>query len=536
MLEQWSVFVNAGIPVTWLCTHEEARAEAALAATAARMQMSRDGVTNQGNLAIWSLTSGEQSQPGWEQAQGWPVDHPLPTDWSPDVRLAASPHGALLQAITWCEEHKGSPMVMIIRDAHTFTKSPQWRRAVKDGTRRLRSTQGRLVLLSHLSEVPVDMRNDVPLLLPGLPSHDALLRQCGDTLVGLDVEANVEACADALRGLGLREAKDAMLVDFVSHDGVDAKRLADFKAQELTKVPGITFRGRVESIDEVGGLEVLIEDLTDFQGALTRAAEDFGCDRPKGYMVCGVPGCGKSLFGRAASNLLGLPLVEFSPSECEGGLVGETGDKVRVVLRTIDSVSPCVVLIDEGEKGFGSGGERDSGSKETLRGEFLKWSQGRESRVFVVMTCNDAGKLPPEMKRLGRWDDTYFVDLPHEAERAAIIKVHLKKRRREFEQEAIDKLAVLSKDFSGAELEVGISRAIRRCFKEGQRELVAADVLAQYERITPQSRGEQIKSLRKWAKEVNATLASKPAPRSQAPKKGRKGAGSEPGKPTRLVN
>jgi hypothetical protein len=559
MLQEWSVYVNAGVPVTWLSTHEEARAEAALASVTRSMKIrvlrtvGDDGETQErivgadtptpdggtvevrkGHCAIWSLTSGERAGPGWEQPQGWPVDRPLPGDWASDGRLAASPHGALLQAIEWCETHRNTPVVMIVRDAHGFTQSPQWRRAVKDSTRRLRATQARMVLLSYQSELPPDMTQDVPVLLPGLPTREALELQCRDTLAGLDVDAGPEACADALRGLGLREAKDAMLIDYSRNLDVDPKRLADHKTSELAKVGGVAFKGQAEGIDEVGGMEVMVEDLADFQGSLTQAALDFGCDPPKGFMVVGVAGGGKSLFGRAASNALGLPLVELSPSECEDSHVGGTGNRIRAALRTVDAVSPCVVLIDEGEKAFGSGGEKDSGSKETLRLEFLRWAQNRRGRVMVIMTCNDASKLPPEMKRKGRWDETYFVDIPHPVERHAIIKVHLKKRGRMFENGNLDSLVEASEGFTGAEIESGIAKAIRRCFKEGQRDLNPEDVLTQFESTTPQSQGAQIKAMRQQAKEVNAKLASRPAPRSRT-RKGRKGTGTEPGKPTRLV-
>jgi hypothetical protein len=520
MLSQWSVYVNAGIPVCWLSTHEEARAEAALAATAQRMP-------GEPVCAVWSLTSAQNGTPGWEPPAGWPT--PLPEDWCPDARIAASPHAALLHMATWCEQHDGRTAVCVVRDAHTFCESPQWRRAVKDLTRRLRATQGRLVLLSYRAELPPDMRSDVPLLTPGLPCYESLLRQCRDTLAGLDCEADAARCADALRGLGLREAKDSMLCDYVEHSSVDSERLSAFKARELSKVSGIKYVGEVESISDVGGLEVLREDLADYQGSLTREADDFGCDPPKGFMLSGVPGAGKSLFGRAAANALGLPLVELSPSECEGGLVGETGSRFRTALRTIDAISPCVVLIDEGEKAFGSGGERDSGSKETLRLEFLRWAQNRRGRVFVIMTCNDPSKLPAEMKRKGRWDESYFVDLPHAEERRAIILVHLRKRRRQLPESALEGLVAASEGFTGAEIESGVAKAVRRCYREQQRDLTAADVLSQFESTTPQSAGEQIKALRQWAKEQQARLASRPAPRSHDTK------AKEPARPRKLI-
>lgn len=521
MLTQWSVYVNAGIPVCWLSTHEEARAEAALAATAQRMP-------GEPVCAVWSLTSGQNGTPGWEPPAGWPT--PLPEDWCPDARIAASPHAALLHMAAWCEQHEGRSAVCVVRDAHTFCESPPWRRAVKDLTRRLRATQGRLVLLSYRAELPPDMRSDVPLLTPGLPCRASLLRQCRDTLAGLDCEADSDRCADALRGLGLREAKDAMLCDYVEHSSVDSERLSAFKARELSKVAGIKYVGEVESLADVGGLEVLREDLSQYRGSLTQAAIDFGCDPPKGFLLVGVPGCGKTLFGRATAHALGLPLVELSPSSCEGGLVGETAHRITTALATIDAVAPCVVLIDEGEKAFGAGGERDSGSKQTLRGEFLKWADRRSGgRVMLIMTCNNAGLLPPELKRKGRFDETYYVDLPHGTERRAICEVHLRKRRRQLSDSDLQSLVEASEGYTGAEIESCIAKALRVCYSEGERELTAADVLAQINATVPQSLGEQVKLVQQWAKQEGAKPASRPAPRSHDTSK------REPAKPRKLI-
>lgn len=520
MLDNWIVLANAGIPVTWLVTHEEARAEAAIAATATA-NPSADG--SKGLAAIWSLTSGEGGNPGWQLPAGWKGDD-LPKGFRPpNPQDEASEHRALLHAIEWCEEHKGVSMCIIYRDAHVHLRSDFWRRAVKDATRRLRGTRGRLVLVSCESTLPADIKADVPTIEPGLPDRALLRRIVQDSFSAIhnandavDLD-DVEACADAIRGLGAREAKDAILIDLARSErgSVNAERLAAHKAKELTKVDGVTFHGEVESIADVGGLDVMIEQAQDFKGAFCEDARDFGCDPPKGFQVVGVPGCGKSLFSRACANLLSLPLVAFDPSACEGSLVGETYSKVMAGLRVVDAVSPCVLWIDEGEKAFGGGGEMDSGSKDSLRRAFLGWLQDRKSDVFVVMTANDVSKLPAELKRLGRWDTVFFVDLPTTREREAIIKVHLKKRKRTLPADAVSSVALATNKFTGAEIETAIVRAVRRCYSQGKRDLLVSDIEDQAKLITPQSTSQQVKALRAWARETGALFASTPEPKTK---------------------
>lgn len=518
MLDSWIVLANAGIPVSWLVTHEEARAESAVAATA-HANPSADGT--KGMCVIWSLTSAEHGKPGWQLPAGWKGDD-IPQGFRPqNPGDEAKEHRALLHALEWIEDHKGTSICMIYRDAHTHLGSDFFRRAVKDATRRLRGTRGRLVLLSCESQLPADLKADVPIIEPGLPDRELLRRLVGDSFAAIH-QANgavklddVEACADALRGLGAREAKDAILIDLARSErsSVSAERLAAHKAKELAKLDGVKFMPKAESMADVGGMDVLRAAAEDYRDAFSQEARDYGCDAPKGIMLVGVPGCGKSLSCRAISSAVGLPLVMLDPSACEGSLVGETYSKITAALRVVDALSPCVLAIDEIEKALGSGGELDSGSKDQLRRALLIWLQDRTSEVLVLATANDVSALPPELKRLGRWDYSFFVDLPTPAERNEILRVHLRKRKRKLTDDEVASLATESKGFTGAELEVAISRAVRRCFKQGRRELTAKDVSDQLKLITPQSNGQQVKALQSWARETGALLASTPEPR-----------------------
>jgi hypothetical protein len=518
MLDNWIVLANAGIPVSWLVTHEEARAESAIAATA-HANPSADGTA--GMCVIWSLTSGDGGNPGWQLPAGWKGEDIPQGLRPPQPSDEAKEHRSLLHALDWIEDNKGASVCMIYRDAHTHLRSDFFRRAIKDATRRLRGTRGRLVLLSCESHLPDDIKADVPIIEPGLPDRELLRRLVRDSFhaihsansaVKLD---DVEACADALRGLGAREAKDAILIDLARSErgSVSAERLAAHKAKELAKVDGVQFVSKAESMSDVGGLDVLQATAEDYRDAFSQEARDFGCDAPKGIMLVGVPGCGKSLSCRAISSAVGLPLVMLDPSACEGSLVGETYSKIMAALRVVDALAPCVLAIDEIEKALGSGGEMDSGSKDQLRRALLIWLQDRTSEVLVLATANDVSALPPELKRLGRWDYSFFVDLPTPTERAAILRVHLRKRKRTLTDDEVADLAAKSKGYTGAELEVAVSRAVRRCFKQDRRELTAKDVADQLKLITPQSNTPQIEALKTWANETGALLASTKEPK-----------------------
>jgi hypothetical protein len=508
MLQRIKLLIGARVPVAWLVSHEEARVEANLA----RLAMGMKYQDTPGQCAVWSLTGNDEGGPGWCQPDDWKGEE-LPADFAPDPMLAASEHGALLQAIRYAQGNAFAPTILIVRDAHTFTGSDPWRRAVRDAARRLRDTLTTLVLVSCESELPRDIRADVTLVRPGLPDRVVLRKQSESTLsrLGIGGEVDAQQCADALRGLGVREASDAMMLDYTEHKGIDPVRLSRIKAEELARVPGISFEGEVEDIGNVGGLENLKAALEDFADGFSGEAEAFGLDQPKGFLLVGVPGCGKTLTSRAAASVLGLPLIALDPSACEGSLVGETAERVRTALETVDALSPCVLRVDEIEKALGAGGELDGGSKETLRRALLIWLEDRKSQVFVVATANNVTMLPPEMKRVGRWDATFSVDLPHDGERDAIVRVHLARRKRTLADEEIATLVQKSKDMTGAEIVACIKRGLRHAFRDGRREMTAADVGNAMDAMVPQSNGDQIKALRAWATQNAMPASAAPA-------------------------
>jgi SpoVK/Ycf46/Vps4 family AAA+-type ATPase len=502
MLAKVRTMVSARVPVIWLLTTEEQRAESGLAGLASGMAYNGRKCF----FAIWSLTGGKDSKPGWCQADGW-TGEPIPENFSPNVQMEVQAHGALLQARDFAQANKTQPFIMVIRDAHAFMKNDAWRRAVKDLSRQLRETLATLVLLSVNEEIAPDLRRDVAIVRPGLPSIEVLTGAVSRTLASLGSSVDPRPCAMALRGLGIKQANDLINLDYVEHGGeVDPERLSRLKAEELASVHGVSFEGESHQLGGVGGLEFYKAWLRKRRHAFSHEARDNGIDQPKGCVFVGVPGGGKTMVARATAGELKQPLIVLNLSECEGGIVGETATRMAEALRTVDALAPCTVLIDEIEKALGSGGEHDGGSKRTLVRLLLIWLQERTSQVFTCITSNDISGLPPELTRRGRIDEIWFVDLPSRADREQIVRIHLAKRNRSLDDATVAALAERTRGMTGSEIEESVKEGIlsaweRRC-EGGDGTLTVDDVSTAAKEIVPMSvtYGSKLDALRQWAK------------------------------------
>jgi hypothetical protein len=502
MLARVRTMISARVPAIWLLTTEEQRAESGLASLAMGMEYSGRKCF----FAIWSLTGGKDSKPGWCKADGW-TGAPIPDDFSKNPQMEMVPHGALLQARDYAIENRTQPFIMVVRDAHTLMKNDSWRRAVKDLSRQLRDTLATLVLLSVNEEIAPDLRREVAIVRPGLPSIEVLTTNVKKTLSKLGSEINPRPYAMALRGLGIKQANDLLTLDYVENNGnIDPERLSRLKAQELASVHGVHFEGESHQLGGVGGLAHYKAWLRKRRYAFLPEARDNGIDEPRGCVFVGVPGGGKTLTARATAGELKQPLIVLNLSECEGGIVGETATRMAEALSTVDALAPCTVLIDEIEKALGSGGEHDGGSKRTLVRLLLIWLQERQSQVFTCITSNDISGLPPELTRKGRIDEIWFVDLPNQADREAIIRIHLAKRNRTLDDSTIAEIAKKLKGFTGSEIEETIKESIlsawaRQC-ENGDGTLSNADVLVAANDIVPMAvtYSDKLSAIRAWAK------------------------------------
>ena len=261
----------------------------------------------------------------------------------------------------------------------------------------------------------------------------------------------------------------------------DKELILEEKEQIIKKTGMVEILRYSESIDDIGGLDILKEWLKNKSEIFNRLEEaiKYGVETPKGIMIVGMPGCGKSITAKATANLFNVPLLRLDVGKLLGKYVGESEDNMRRAIGIAESVSPCVLWIDEIEKAFSGIGDGGEGNEVTTRlfGYFLTWLQENESSVFVVATSNDVSKLPPEFLRKGRFDEIFFVDFPNNEERRKIIELHLKKRKKWNREIDTIKLMKETKDYSGADIEAVIKETIEKAFIKNAKSITTNDVL-----------------------------------------------------------
>jgi SpoVK/Ycf46/Vps4 family AAA+-type ATPase len=344
----------------------------------------------------------------------------------------------------------------------------------------------------------------------------------GRSRVDIDcTDEELERLTKAALGLTLHEAENAFARAMVEGGALTAEDVAivfEQKAQTIRKSGILEFVGSSGSVDDIGGLENLKRWLAKRDGSWLDQAEAWGLPSPKGVLVTGVPGCGKSLTAKCTAALWGLPLLRMDVGRVFAGLVGSSEQNMRAALRTAEAVAPAVLWIDEIEKGFaGMGGPSgDSGTSQRVFGTFLTWLQEKTKPVFVFATANNIDRLPPEFLRKGRFDEIFFVDLPTDRERVPIWRVHLTKRlssegaggKLTVDDALLADLAGRSEGYSGAEIEQAVVVALYDAFAE-RRPLEHTDLVRAIETMVPLSvtQAEQIRALRQWA-DVRAVAAT----------------------------
>jgi SpoVK/Ycf46/Vps4 family AAA+-type ATPase len=310
-----------------------------------------------------------------------------------------------------------------------------------------------------------------------------------------------ERLVAAARGLTAGEIANGLARALVTHGALDRRAIAvmaEEKRQVVRKTGVLEYLDNPDSLDGVGGLGDLKTWLRKRGRAFGRQAREFGLPEPRGILLVGAPGCGKSLVAKCVARQWDLPLLRLDVGRLMAGLVGASEENARKALKVAEDLSPVVLWADELEKGFaGLGG--DGGTSARVLGTFLTWMQEKRAPVFVIATANDLERLPPELLRKGRFDEIFFVDLPDEAEREAILGIHLEKRRRHLPDHDLAGLARAAEGFSGAELEQAVIDALYDAFELG-RPLADEDLARAVTGTVPLSRsGDGLAGLRSWA-------------------------------------
>jgi SpoVK/Ycf46/Vps4 family AAA+-type ATPase len=325
-----------------------------------------------------------------------------------------------------------------------------------------------------------------------------------------------ERLLQAALGLTLGEAENVFAKIVVKNERLSAEDVNEVfaeKQQIIRKSGLLEYYATDENFDHVGGLNVLKDWLSKRAVAFTNEAREFGLPAPRGILMLGVQGCGKSLCAKSVSNLWQLPLLRFDMGRMFGSLVGSSEENVRRAISVAESVAPAILWVDEIDKAFAGSqgsGSADGGTSARVFGTFLTWLSEKTAPVFVVATANDISHLPPELLRKGRLDEIFFVDLPALNERKEIFKIHIARRKRDLLKFDLDALAKASAEFSGAEIEEAVNSALYDAFY-ARTELATENIQTSLSQTVPLARtmDEQINRLRSWA-EGRARNASVP--------------------------
>ncbi len=406
-------------------------------------------------------------------------------------------------------------VLALIQDLQPYLERPEIVRRLRETETRLAGRNNSLVLSGVRVELPAELEPLAARLVISLPDEKELRRIVRVTARELEIQRrskielekeDFETFAQALRGLHVHEAR-RVLYQAALDDGRlapdDLPLLRQSKQRRLEQGSFLEWIEPMPGLDSLGGSPNLKKWAGRRREAFSEAAKLFGLDAPKGLLLVGVPGTGKSLACRALAGEWELPLLRLDPGKLYDKFVGQTESNLRRALSAAEAMAPAVLWLDEIEKALGSSdGAGDMGLSQRILGTLLTWMQDRPEPVFLMATSNDVGRLPVELLRRGRFDEIFFVDLPELEDRKHILAIHLDRRQRDPARFDLDSLAEMTEGFSGAELEGVIVAGLYQAFSERQ-ELTTGALVSEIEstRTLAQLRPRDIASLRAWGKD-----------------------------------
>jgi len=479
------LLIKSRTSLIWIRTKEEERLEKLINFSCERLNIKR--------FICWDCVSGIK---GLINEEG---------------KFSNSPLGVL----NWLKEQSSEvATVLLVKDFHKFYDDPTINRTIKELSSALKKTNHNLIISSHLfpsSEELDELMTIVNLPLPDQKELKNLIKK-----IAINTNSNLEEkdltelslASSGLTEIKVKQVTAKALAQRGKISKEDIKDILEEKKQVIARSEILEFFEAKSSQDDIGGLNVLKVWLNQRYRAFSKEARDYGLPIPKGVLLVGAQGTGKSLTAKSISKSWSMPLLRLDVGRLFSSLVGSSEARTRETISRAEAMSPCILWIDEIDKGFGGDARSDGGTSQRVLASLLTWMAEKESAVFVIATANAIDKLPAELLRKGRFDEIFFLDLPNSEERLSILDLHLKKRRPSYSfplSTVIDR----TDGFSGAELEQAVIEGMHISFSEN-RELMEKDLIKAVSELVPLSRTakEQINLLKEWSSTGRARSAS----------------------------
>jgi SpoVK/Ycf46/Vps4 family AAA+-type ATPase len=424
-----------------------------------------------------------------------------------------------LQALEFIDKlSPNEPGIFILRDYHRFLEDVSVARKLRNLGRKFKAEPKNLIILAPQISIPNDLGEAITILEFPLPNAEEIRSEIAKLLQATQQNLATPDLDDLVRasqGLSLDRVRRVLGRAIAEHQSIeptDVESILEEKRQTIRQTQILDFYPTNAQMEDIGGLDNLKEWLVRRGGSFSEKARQYGLPHPRGLLLVGIQGTGKSLTAKAIAHHWHLPLLRLDVGRLFAGLVGESESRTRQMIQLAEALSPCILWIDEIDKAFGGlDSKGDSGTTSRVFSTVVTWLAEKTSAVFVVATANNVQALPPEILRKGRFDEIFFVGLPSQSERRSIFAVHLQKVRaqnlRDFD---LDRLAAETPSFSGAEIEQILVEAMHIGFSQN-RDFTTNDILEAASQTIPLAvtAQEQINALQEWANSGRARLASR---------------------------
>ncbi len=495
-------YLDAGYPVLYVRTTEHNRALEEILSN-----LKSAGLLDSLTVMVWKSTIGL-----YNVTSACPKEDFVAEDLKSSLEYIAGTRGA-----------PAPNRLYVIFNPKDFLKNPIMLQQLKDTAYAIRSAASHIIMVGCSMEIPEEIEDVVTTIDMELPDKETIkgifrsvTTEYASELSNQVTERDLDVAADNALGLSAFKAENAISLSIVESKGIDIGLIRKEKQLAVKQSGVLEYIHHTETVDSLGGFDVLKDHVSKRKRYFSnhKEAVEFGLRPPKGIMLVGIAGTGKSLAAKAVSAALELPLYKFDVGSVFKGVVGGSEAALRNALKLAETVSPCVMLLDEMEKllaGVESSGKTDSGVTSRVIGTLISWMQETKAPIYKLATCNTIRNLDAALFRRGRWDSVFAVDLPNEEERKQIISIHIQKRGRSVDSFDLTKLASVTESFVGAEIESVVDEAMYIAF-DAERDMTTEDLVTVANGVVPISRTDQeaIQSFRQWM-ETRATPVSKVA-------------------------